>query len=145
MGLQRRGCAGSNVTIYSQDASDKSRHQCICLAASISRKMDSWTFLSPGFDVGEEADGRSRTTAALRDGRDWEGVGQHWGGEIKIWWCVRRKRARGGWDKRDTLQRTWERKTWLPQHLLVFKHLPVPACAEGEQWLFDSITLLLQL
>ena len=42
---------------------DKSRHQRICLAAvSISRKMDNWTLLSAGFDVGEEADGGSRTT-----------------------------------------------------------------------------------
>ncbi|KAJ4940332.1 hypothetical protein JOQ06_026640, partial [Pogonophryne albipinna] len=42
---------------------DKSRHQRICLAAvSISRKIYNWTLLSAGFDVGEEADGGSRTT-----------------------------------------------------------------------------------
>lgn len=72
MGLQRRGlgCAGNNVTFYSQDTEDKSRHQWICLAAvSISRKKDNWTFLSAGFDVGEEADGGSRTTAAPREER----------------------------------------------------------------------------
>lgn len=50
---------GSNVTFYPQDTVDKSRHQWICLAAaSISRKMDNWTLLSAGFDVGEKTDGR---------------------------------------------------------------------------------------
>lgn len=43
---------GSNVTFYSLDIGDESRHQRICLAAaSFSRKMDNWTLLSAGFDV----------------------------------------------------------------------------------------------
>lgn len=69
MGLQReRECVGSDVTFYPQDTGDKSRHQRICLAAaSIGRKMDNWTLLSAGFDVGEEADGGSRTTATPWD------------------------------------------------------------------------------
>lgn len=71
MGLQR-GCVGRYVTFYPQDTGDKSRYQWICLAAaSISRKMDNWTLLSAGFDVGEEADGGSRTTAT-----PWEGGGR---------------------------------------------------------------------
>lgn len=55
---------GNNVTFYSQDTWDKSRHQWIRLAAvSIGTQMDNWTLLSAGFDVGEEADSDSRTTA----------------------------------------------------------------------------------
>lgn len=38
--------------------------------------MDNWTLLSAGFDVGEEADGGSRTTATPREGRDRGRVGQ---------------------------------------------------------------------
>lgn len=61
-GYTKAWCVGSKVAFYSQDAPAKSRHGCGGDKYRF-KEMDDWTLLSAGFDVGEEADGSSRTTA----------------------------------------------------------------------------------
>lgn len=86
----------SNVTFYPQDTEDKSRHQWIRLAAaSISRKMDNWTLLSAGFDVGEETNGGSRTSAKPQEGTGSEEGGRE--GEMKM--CMHAREMSEDWPR----------------------------------------------
>lgn len=136
MGLQREGVEGRYVTFYPQDTGHKSRHQWICLAASsISRKMDNWTLLSARFDVSEEVmmevQGRlQRHRRVGNGGVEQVGLMRGEGKERKMCTYAREK-SWTGWDKRKTQRQERERKRQVPQQRLVFKHLPVPAYAEG--------------
>lgn len=131
----------NNVTSYPPDAAGINAD----ISGSVWRQGISgdgkWTighFLSAGFDVGEEAGGGSRTTAAPGEGRRQNHQNMHQRGRRRA-----RTEERGIKEKHD--DEGGRGRGRRPPLRMVFKHLPGPAYAGGEKWLFDSITLLLQL
>lgn len=103
----------------------KIRHQWFCLAAaSICAQMDNWTLLSAGFDVDEEANGGSMTTAKNQESGE---VAEEDTERINV--------------RKSKIRKTQQKEA----DALIKKVLSAACLCRGEIWPFDSITLLLHL